>query len=212
MQKRQEFFAIKNGRVKMIDNGGYKTTADAIILAESANAKSGTVLDVGVGAGGVALCLLDKNPKLLITGIDISKKMLSDTSVNTLLNGRDIELLHADIFDWKTNRLFDFVVTNPPYFSGTARKDGAHHNVNIYEWTASCVKRLRARGMFFCIVAPAVMDKVIAALHDGKCGKIEIKPFATSNGIKRVIISARLGVKTPTKIFFSIDFDRGKKI
>jgi tRNA1(Val) A37 N6-methylase TrmN6 len=201
MIKKQDFFTIRNGRVKMADNGGYKTSIDATWLAENTIIKSGaTVLDAGIGAGGVSLCMLDMNPSLKITGIDVSARMLADADENAKLNNREIELIGADIFNWKTNRLFDCVVTNPPYFSGTPRNDNAHHNIDIYEWVRACVRRLRARGMFFSIVAPDVLDKVIAALYNSKCGKIELHPIATSSGIERVIISARLGVKTPASI------------
>jgi tRNA1(Val) A37 N6-methylase TrmN6 len=104
-------------------------------------------------------------------------------------------------------RAFDIVMTNPPYFSGTPRKDGAHHNADIYKWTAACVKRLKPRGMFYTIVVPDVLDKVIAALHDAKCGGITIQPLATARGIERAIVSARLGVKSPAKIFFPVDLN-----
>lgn len=208
MKKTQDVFTIKNGAVRLIDSGGYKTTGDAVILAECINAKSGTVLDVGIGAGGVALCMLDECPKLKVTGIDISEDMIGDAWANAVLNNRDIELLSADIFKWKTNRQFDFVVTNPPYFSGTPRKDGAHHNVDIYKWTAASAKRVRPRGYFYAIAGVDVMDKVIAALHDAKCGGITLKLIGRSpggklgaqNGIERVVISARKNVKTPARI------------
>ena len=200
MKKTQDVFTILEGRVKLTA-GGYKPTSDAMWLAAAAETKGGSkVLDVGVGTGAVSLCLLEKNPGLKITGVDISEKMIGDAAANAKLNGREMELLSADIFTWKTNRQFDLVITNPPYFSGTARKDGAHHNADIYEWTAACVRRLRPRGVFYAIVPPAVMDKVIAALYDGKCGGLAIRPIVTSNGIARLVISARLGVKTPARI------------
>ena len=185
----------------MTDAGGYKTTGDAPALAAAVGASGpARVLDVGCGAGGVALCMMDENSKLKMTGIDMSDKMLADASRNARLNGRDIELLKRDIFDWKTTRQFDFVVTNPPYFSGTPRRDNAHHNVDIYGWTSACVKRLRARGVFYCIVSTGVMDKVIAALSNGKCGGITVR-VAPSD---RVIISGRLGVKTGAKLLIDL--------
>jgi hypothetical protein len=66
--------------------------------------------------------------------------------------------------------------------------------------------------MFHMISAPDAMDKAIAALHDSKCGGISIRPLATENGIERVVISARLGVRTPARIFFPVDLNADKKI
>jgi len=193
----------------MIDRG-YKTTADAMWLAEAARAACGgkkrlAVLDAGIGPGGVALSLLDDNPALMVAGVDVSDQMLSAAWLNALANNREIELIQSDIAKWKTSRLFDVVVTNPPYLAGTARKDKAHHNADIYQWTRVCAKRLRARGMFYCIVAPDVLDKVVAALYDSNCGEIQLTPIETKkDSISRVIISARAGVKTPAKINKSI--------
>jgi tRNA1(Val) A37 N6-methylase TrmN6 len=206
MPKKQDFFTILDGRVKFTSDTGYKVTSDAIWLAESIEtAKNSKILDVGIGTGGVSLCMLDKNPDLKITGIDVSEKMITDATENAKLNNRTINIINADILNWKTNALFDCVVTNPPYFSGTERMDKAHHNIDVYKWVSMCTKRLRSRGTFHCIVCPDVMDKTFAALVDSKCGKIEIQPIQTSNGIERVIISARLGVKTPSKLFVAIN-------
>ncbi|MDR1071586.1 MAG: methyltransferase [Rickettsiales bacterium] len=192
---------------------GYRTTVDAVALAAAAKTgKRAAVLDVGIGAGGVALAMLDDNPGLKITGIDVSADMLTRAMLNAAANDREMELLQADIFDFRTGRLFDAVVTNPPYFSGTPRADAAHHNADIYKWTAACAKRVKARGMLYMIVAPGVLDKAVAALHDSKFGEISIRPLATERGIERVVVSARLGVRTPAKIFFPVDLNADKKI
>lgn len=213
MAKRQGIFTINDGRTKFVDNGGYKVTNDAVWLANMVTAKKGgSVLDVGCGTGGVALCILENNKELKVTGIDISERMISDAKQNAEQNGRNIELIKADIFSWKTSRQFDFVVTNPPYFSGTPRSDNAHHNVDMYKWTMACVKRLRARGVFYCIISPENLDKVIAALVTSKCGDIKVRPIATVHGIERIVISGRLGVKTGATMFFPIDICSVKRI
>ena len=200
MRKNQDVFTIKNGRVKM-RNGGYKTTEDAVLLAGVAKARGAvSVLDVGVGAGGVALAMLDDNPKLKVAALDISDEMLSRTWVNALLNERDVEMILADIMKWKTSRLFDVVVTNPPYSSGTPRKDNAHHNADIFGWISACAKRVRARGFLHAIVATDVLDKVIAALVASKFGGIELRMIGVGGKVSRVVVSARKGVATPLKI------------
>jgi tRNA1(Val) A37 N6-methylase TrmN6 len=137
---------------------------------------------------------LAHNSNLQITGIDISEQMLSECAANAALNGREIELINADILKWKTDRTFDAVITNPPYFKGTAAKHGAHHNADLYEWTRACLRRVRPRGYFYIIIDSAVMDKVIAGLHDGKAGDMRIIPLYGAKGCaERVLISARSG-------------------
>ncbi len=206
MRKTQDIFDISGGRVK-IRRGAYNPTSDAVWLAAAAPNKSKTILDVGCGTGAVSLCLLARNPNLEITGLDISDTMLIDAAANAELNGREIELVNNDILKWRTARTFDLVITNPPYFMGSAAKHNAHHNADIYAWTKKCIARVKPRGHFATIVATGVIDKVIAALHDANAGDIEIIPLFGSipnpqskAPSERAIIRARAGVRGPAKI------------
>lgn len=190
------------GRVQM-ERGNYNITCDAVWLAAfAARAKIKTALDVGIGTGGVSLCLQEHNPDLQITGIDVSQQMLDDCARNAEMNKRNLELIHADILEWKTSRTFDAVITNPPYFKGSAAGHGAHHNVDLTAWTRACLKRVRPRGYFYTIVDSTAINEIITACTQGKAGGIEILPLfgAKKHEAERVLISARLGVKTGAKI------------
>lgn len=204
MNQKQVFFTVLGGRVKFY-RGDYNLTSDAVWLAAfvAKNTKIKNILDVGIGTGGVSLCLLEHKPDLEITGIDISQKMLGKAEKNAELNNRQIKLLNEDILSWKTSKTFDAVITNPPYFKGNAAKHGAHHNVDLNKWTMTCLKRVKPRGYFYTIIDTNVAGEVIAALYNGKAEDIEIIPlFSTGKKIaERVLISARLGVKTGTKIY-----------
>jgi tRNA1(Val) A37 N6-methylase TrmN6 len=224
MLQKQDFFTVMDGQVKFV-RGMYNITSDAVWLGAFANAHVGgdavKVLDVGIGTGGISLCWLAQNPNMKITGLEISKEMLAECAENAKLNGCELELINADIYKWKTSRTFDIVITNPPYFKGTPRYGASvrasfcpdagptvresvqpHHNINLFDWTKQCVKRLRPRGYFFTIVDGGASAEVIAALHAGKAGAIEILPlFGSKNSAERILIKARLGVRTGTKIY-----------
>jgi tRNA1(Val) A37 N6-methylase TrmN6 len=222
MTQKQDFFTVLGGRVKF-RRGLYNITSDAVWLAEFARvAGAKTVLDAGIGTGGVSLCLLERNPSLKITGIDSSEQMLAECAQNAILNDRKIELIKSDIMKWKTDGAFDAVVTNPPYFKGTPRriadsespwgakmeKNYCHHNANIYEWIRACLKRVRPRGYFFAIIDGALLPEVIGALRAGRAGAVEILPlFGAKKTAERVLISARLGVKTGSKIYLGISMN-----
>ncbi len=199
MSQKQDIFTVCGGRVKF-RRGSYNPTSDAVWLAAAA-IPAKTILDVGVGTGGVALSLNGK-----ITGIDISEQMLLDAAANAELNGREIELIRADIMTWRTARTFDLVVTNPPFFRGTPAKHNAHHNADIYKWTRACLKMVRPRGYFCAIIDAGVLDKTIAALHDGNAGDIEIIPlFGAKNTAERVIVRARLGSRGGVRVYSGFD-------
>ena len=173
--------------------GHYNPTSDAVWLAAFAPRGAKTVLDVGVGTGGVSLCLWANNKNAQITGIDVSEEMLNACRDNAELNGVNINLLNADINTWRTNQTFDLVISNPPYFNGTHAKHKAHHNVNLGEWVARCIARVRPMGTFCIITDAATFGAVIAEMAK-KLGDITILPlFGSRNVAERVLISGRLG-------------------
>jgi tRNA1(Val) A37 N6-methylase TrmN6 len=202
MSEKQENFTLLNGKV-IIERSFYNPTSDAVWLAAYAPTNAKDVLDVGVGTGGASLCLLKHNPNANITGLDISDKMLDECAKNFALNKKNVRLLKQDIFEWNTTECFDLVITNPPYFNGTpTKKHKAHHNVNIKLWTKRCCARVRPNG-YFCIIIDALrMEKVIPLLEDKHFGHIDILPlFGSKNTAERVLIRAKLGCKTGTRIF-----------
>ena len=192
MSTKQEIFTLVGGRVKM-RRGHYNPTSDAVWLAAFAPRGVKSALDVGIGTGGVSLCLLAHSPDTHITGIDTSDKMLSACRENAELNGANVELINADINTWRTTRTFDLVITNPPYFNGTPAKHNAHHNVDLGMWVARCIARVRPMGTF-CIITDATTIACVIAEMSKKLGDITILPlFGARNVAERVLISGRLG-------------------
>lgn len=180
------------GRVQM-RRGHYNPTSDAVWLAAFAPARAKTVLDVGIGTGGVSMCILANNPDAVITGIDTSDKMLDACRENAELNGANIDLIIADITTWRTDKTFDLVVTNPPYFNGTPARHNAHHNADLKTWVARCVARVRPMGTFCIITDAATVGTVIAEMAK-KLGDITIIPlFGARDVAERVLVSGRMG-------------------
>lgn len=192
MNIKQEIFTLMGGRVQM-RRGHYNPTSDAVWLAAFAPAHAKTVLDVGIGTGGVSMCILANNPNAKITGIDTSDEMLGACRVNAELNGANIDLINADITTWRTSQTFDLVVTNPPYFNGTPARHNAHHNADLKTWVARCVARVRPMGTFCIITDAATVGTVIAEMAK-KLGDITIMPlFGARDVAERVLISGRVG-------------------
>lgn len=173
--------------------GIYNPTSDAVWLAAFAPTTAKTVLDVGVGSGGVSLCILAHNPTATITAIDTSDDMLTACADNAALNNASIELIKSDIYSWRTARTFDLVVTNPPYFNGTPAKHNAHHNADLAAWISRCMARVRPMGTF-CIITDASTLATAVSTMAQKLGDINIIPLFGANAYaERVLISGRLG-------------------
>lgn len=199
MSTKQEIFTLMNGRVKM-RRGVYNPTSDAVWLAAMAPDNIKTVLDVGIGSGGVSLCLIANHPGICITGLDVSDDMLDACRDNVKLNGADVELIKQDIYDWRTDRTFDLVITNPPYFYGTPAKHNAHHNADLNLWIGRCIARVRPMGTFCMITDAATVADAVSVMAQ-KLGDINILPlFGARDVAERVLISGRLGSRGITVI------------
>ncbi|MBQ7950041.1 MAG: methyltransferase [Alphaproteobacteria bacterium] len=200
MTEKQEIFTLVGGRVKM-HRGHYNPTSDAVWLAAfapTANAK--TVLDVGIGTGGVSLCMLAHNPDLTITGLDTSQQMLAACEQNAELNGHTLELINTDITTWRTNRTFDIVVSNPPYFRGNPATHNAHHNADLPTWVRRCVARTKPNG-YCCLISDATTLATIISNMTHACGDITIIPlFGAKNTAERVLIRGRVGSHAGTTL------------
>lgn len=194
MSQKQEIFTLMGGRVKM-GRGIYNPTSDAVWLAAFACGNPKTILDVGVGSGGVALCVAQHMPTAKITAIDISTDMLDAAQKNAELNNCDLELIQADIMSWRTARTFDMVITNPPYFRGTPAHHNAHHNADLSAWVSKCAMRVRPRGHLCVITDAATVATVISAMNK-YCGDITILPlFGARRAAERVLLRGRTGVR-----------------
>lgn len=192
MNTKQEIFTLMNGRVKM-RRGIYNPTSDAVWLAAMAPDNIKTVLDVGIGSGGVSLCLMANRPDVQVTGLDISEDMLDACRGNAELNAADFELIQQDIYNWRTDRTFDLVITNPPYFYGTPAKHNAHHNADLRLWIQRCVARVRPMGVFCMITDAATVADAVFVIAQ-KLGDVNILPlFGARETAERVLISGRLG-------------------
>lgn len=201
MSEKQENFTLLNGKVIM-HRGIYNPTSDAVWLAAFVPKGIKTLLDVGIGTGGVALCVHAHTPDVKITGLDISDEMLNDCRKNAELNNVNIDLINSDINDFSTSTNFDCVATNPPYFNGTPAKHNAHHNADITNWVKKSASRVKPGG-YFCIISDAlVVDKIVSVLNDKHFGNIQIFPlFGAKNSAERVLIRAKQGVKTGLTLF-----------
>jgi methylase of polypeptide subunit release factors len=94
------------------------------VLARAAapDAPVGSVLDLGCGAGAIALFLAPRAGRVVAS--DTNPRALAWTRFNARLNGiGGIELREGDLFEPLGTERFDRIVSQPPFL---ARRDGAH--------------------------------------------------------------------------------------
>ena len=73
------------------------------------------VLDIGTGSGCIAISLTKNLNNAKVSALDVSKDALEVALENAELNNVNIEFIHADIFEYKSDKKYDVIVSNPPY-------------------------------------------------------------------------------------------------
>ena len=84
-----------------------------LMLKEDLEGKE--ILDIGTGSGCIAISLAKNLPNAKVTALDISKEALEIAKENAKLNNVNIEFIHADIFEYQSDKKYDIIVSNPPY-------------------------------------------------------------------------------------------------
>ncbi len=200
-----------DGRVKMY-RSNYNPTSDAVWLAALPSVIPNTVLDVGVGTGGILMCLHHHFPNARYSGVDNSQEMLDVCRENAFLNRFSVSLMNEDVMTWSTPLTFDLVVSNPPYFSGTTRnkQPNVHHNVDLAHWIRRCVARVKPRGYFCVIIDAARLAEVITVMGKANFGDITVIPLFGSKPVaERVLIRGRACSGGPSIIHigFPMNYD-----
>ena len=86
--------------------------------------QGGTVVDLGTGAGPIALSIADERPDVRVIATEISDEALEWARLNRDELGLDVELILCDLFEGLPNELrrsVDVVISNPPYISENER-------------------------------------------------------------------------------------------
>lgn len=208
---------LLGGKVRLLQmQNGYRAAIDSVFLAAAVPAKAGeTVLDLGCGVGAVSFCLLARIPGLTITGLDFQKPLVDLARRNSMLNNCEnyIHFVHGDLLKAPKELFevqYDHVMANPPYYtaknshkSPNASKALAHveGEAGLTDWVGAACRALKTRGTVTFIHRADRVTDLIAALHKSFGGFV-IFPLWTAQGkeAKRVIISARKGTSSPTKI------------
>jgi len=133
----RNYFQFKQFRIEQ-DQCANKVSTDACVFGAWLNTfiTRGTLIDVGSGSGLLSL-MLGHKPNLTITGIEIDQTCQKQALCN-LQNSKwksKIEFIHADMRKWYSEKKFDFIIGNPPFFKHS-EKD-LHTSRNIARQTTS---------------------------------------------------------------------------
>ncbi len=150
-------------------NPGLKISTEACILGAWAHSFAhGKILDIGTGCGLIACMLAQSNPDVNIDAIEIHQEVatLALDNINNSPFNNQIQVISSDIRALSTNNSYDFIISNPPFFSNhlpatLQDKQIAIHDdeLNFVDLIASIKKLLKPGGKFAVIYPKEVMDK-----------------------------------------------------
>lgn len=126
------YFQFKQFRIDQT-HSAMKVGTDGVLLGSWASIEnSKEILDIGCGTGLISLMVAQRNPQALITAIDISESAIKDTLLNfgaspwnSRLSSHNIELSE---FVNSTNKKFDHIVCNPPFFNRSLKSESQTKN------------------------------------------------------------------------------------
>lgn len=157
--------ALKPGGLRFIyDRGLFPPGLDSFVLSSLPRLKPGLrVCDLGCGTGLLALLLLQRQPSLTLTGLDIQPEAIRLASLAASENHLT-DRLSFQLGDLRKNPLpagaFDLVICNPPYFPQNSGPLPKSHQLRTARTEETCTledicraaSRLLRWGGAFCLV------------------------------------------------------------
>lgn len=187
-----------------------KVGTDAILLGRWVEVKpTDVVLDIGTGCGLLPLMLSQKGVSQ-VDAVDIDAASIVEAKVNfEASQWRDrLKAYCTDIVDFQTDRSYDLIVSNPPFFNrfskcDSERKSRARHNDAGLPYETLCAvacRLLKPDGRFAVVLPLSVSEDFLKA--------------AEKNDLylhKRMIITPIEG-KDPNRVHLELGFGKAAEI
>ena len=103
---------------------GYRYNSDTMFLYDfiREGGVRGEVLDAGCGSGVLGLLLKRDFPKISLSLLDILEANVNLAAANAMQNGLEAEFITADFAKFKSEKRFDLIVSNPPFYHDGVEK------------------------------------------------------------------------------------------
>ena len=175
-----EFELLQNGTRLYREAGAFPLSTDAVLLADFAKAPRGAaVCDLCAGAGAVGLLLLDRDPSLSVTALELRESACAVMARSAAENGIEarFRVLRGDLRDVRAllpHGSFRCVVCNPPYYpvgGGYAPRDEEQAVARTElrctpeDYCAAAAWLLPTGGSFWLVHRPERLTDLLCALR-----------------------------------------------
>lgn len=168
-----------NDKLKLIqETDGLTFGTDALLLAGYINGKYKSGCELGSGSGIISMLLLTREKLSSAVALEVQEEYARLTERNAELNGLTDRLttVNADLREFKSDKEFEIVYTNPPYMktsSGRANalngKNIARHEVcgDIGDFCRGAKRLLKYGGSFAVVYRPDRLCDLICEMRKG---------------------------------------------
>ena len=148
---------------------GYRYNSDTMFLYDfiREGGARGEVLDAGCGSGVLGLLLKRDFPKISLSLLDILEANVNLAAANASQNGLEAEFITADFAKFKSEKRYDLIVSNPPFYHDGVKKSENEHlrtaryseNLPLGALVRTANSLLKPRGVFsFCYDAKRLAE------------------------------------------------------
>lgn len=183
------YFEFKRFRIEQ-QECSMKVGTDGVLLGAWFPLEPGmSVLDIGTGTGLVAIMAAQRGAGS-VTAVEIDAGAAAQAAENAAASewGAVIQVVRADVSEFRPGVKFDRIVCNPPYFRDSLRcpdagRNTARHNDSLsYETLMECAVLLLAPAGRFSVVIPydavETLLKCAAAQGLGLCRRTDVVTVA----------------------------------
>ena len=141
----------------------YHFNTDTCLLGEFIKIKENEdVLDVGTNNGALLVYIIKKGG--IATGIEINKDALEVCKITLKENNINATLINEDFSKWQSEKLFDVIVSNPPYFDSKEEKQKSNNQhkrlarhegtLNLKSLCLALKNNLKETGRIYLVYRP----------------------------------------------------------
>lgn len=188
-------------------NSAMKVTLDACLFAAYIARESTSpqhILDLGMGTGLLGL-MLAQAFKADVTGIELDGNACEEASTNIQASpfSTRVNVIQADIRQWRDKQSYDLIVSNPPFFTAhlsnpDRQKAMARHNGNLpfSDLLASIQYHLHSEGRAWLLLPLSEIQTLQACLDD------------TLLSVRTIVYVRSKTTKSPHRVFICLNSEQ----
>lgn len=200
---------------------GYRYSIDALLLSGFIKdiKPLNKVLEIGTGSGIVTLLLSRNFPEADFYAIEIQEELYRIAKKNFKINDIDINMSLGDFKDLEGQDIYDFIVSNPPFF-----KDGlvpsnsmeaiARHElkINIKDLVEKSKKLLKTGGFLYLVYPANRLGELLYLMEEKGIRPYVLKPiYSKVDKVgELILIAGKKGYKGSLKMLSPLYIYEGK--